>query len=157
MTNYITRLENELREKTVELDALQRELNEFRAYLATDKFAVDPTIQVQDVENRLMAARHAASEAATNDANLRTWKGKCYSQEQLERAFDKVLDSNQGGADRDDWKGSIRATIASKDFDVTEAAIVHFTATEINVISADHDACTVEISALGYRAGPAGP
>lgn len=151
--NYINRLENELAEKTTELDTLQRELNSFRAYLTTDKFATDRTIQVQDVENRLMDARNIASMAATMDANMRTFDGQIYSKQQLDRVWNKVLDDNEGGAGQEDWKGSIHVSIYRKHLAQTKAAIGFFTATEVTIVQEQGD--HVLIQAAGYRAGPA--
>ena len=151
--NYINRLENELAEKTTELDTLQRELNTFRAYLATDKFAVDTTIQVRDVENRLMDARSIANMAVTMDANLRTFDGVVYSKQQLDRAFDKILDTNEGGANSDDWKGSIHVEIERKHLALMKATVMFFTSTEVSIVQDRFD--KVLIQAIGYRAGPA--
>lgn len=54
--NHIKRLEQD----RAELVALRAELRELRGYLASAKFAEDPTVQVRDVLNRLYEAEGRA-------------------------------------------------------------------------------------------------
>lgn len=69
-----------------------------------------------------------------------------YTQEQLQRAFDAV-------ANPQDWKAPIEAVIESSAWQLTKAAIVHFTATQ-PTLKANDDGRFV-VTAPGYRAGPA--
>jgi autonomous glycyl radical cofactor GrcA len=54
MANYITKLQADNRDLQAKLDAMQQEIGEVRAYLASAKFWNDPTVQVRDIEARLM-------------------------------------------------------------------------------------------------------
>lgn len=51
--NYIKELEQNARRQQAEGLALYNGINDLRAYLTSDKFAVDPTVQTADVMARL--------------------------------------------------------------------------------------------------------
>lgn len=76
-----------------------------------------------------------------------------YTQTELENAFGMI-------ADKDDWRKPIRQTISLDFVPIAQAACEHFTATPLIV-----EAVFVQeggppkaiVSAVGYRAGPAGP
>jgi hypothetical protein len=52
-SNYIKRLQNETAVQQREIAALYEGLTELAVYLTSDKFANDPTVQTQDVLNRI--------------------------------------------------------------------------------------------------------
>lgn len=70
-----------------------------------------------------------------------------YTQEQLENAFQKVQN-------KEHWKNPIQTWIPVKDLEITEAAIKHFTATDM-VLGTINNGLAF-IWAKGYRLGPAG-
>jgi hypothetical protein len=74
-----------------------------------------------------------------------------YSQAVLEEAFDKVKNPV-------DWKAPIDAVIASSEVALVRAAVLHFTATDIHLLSEESEISggMVHIVADGYRMGPAG-
>ena len=51
--NYITRLQTEVEALQDELAAHRERIQELRGYLLSEKFDVDPTVQVRDVLYRL--------------------------------------------------------------------------------------------------------
>ena len=67
MANYIQTLQTENAQKDAELRALYAGLTELKAYLTSDKFADDNSVQVRDVLTRLHEAESAAANAATTD------------------------------------------------------------------------------------------
>lgn len=62
-TNYIKELEQKTRRQHAEVLAFYNGINDLRAYLTSDKFAVDPTVQTADVMARLHEIVSAASAA----------------------------------------------------------------------------------------------
>jgi hypothetical protein len=60
MSNYIHKLEDENNVLGVELCYLRSSLHNLRAYLLSDKFHLDTTVQVRDVLNRLDEAERVA-------------------------------------------------------------------------------------------------
>jgi len=62
--NHIERLTRQAASVRAEADALHEGINDLLVYLASDKFASDPTVQVADVQRRLRAASFAALDAA---------------------------------------------------------------------------------------------
>jgi len=60
--NYINRLENDLAAAEAFIGSLTDELSSIRAYLSSDKFASDHTVQTMDVDTRI---REALSTATT--------------------------------------------------------------------------------------------
>ena len=73
-----------------------------------------------------------------------------YSHNELENAFFKIRPKR-------DWRNPIKATIDSKDIDITREAIRYFTATEMDVQDFLDTEDRVEITSIGYRNGSAGP
>ena len=74
-----------------------------------------------------------------------------FTEPELKEAFDKVIDP-------DDWRGPIHTVVHNDDLDVTEAAILFYTATEPEVRWLwTPDDRKWEIKSVGYRNGPAGP
>lgn len=55
--NYIHRLQREKGDLIAQLEQAHRLVDEFRAHLLTPKFHEDTTIQVRDVDARLVALR----------------------------------------------------------------------------------------------------
>lgn len=70
-----------------------------------------------------------------------------YTQEQLEAAFKKIQN-------KEHWKNPINAFVPTAELEITDAAIRHFTSTNMT-IGATHNGLT-HIWAQGYRLGPAG-
>ena len=66
--NYIKKLEQKVRARGAMVAAMENEINDMRRYLTSDKFRVDPTVQVQDVLNRLANVTYAAVDAADEEA-----------------------------------------------------------------------------------------
>ena len=58
--NYIKRLEADNKRRGKMIDAMEAELMDLRRYLTSEKFHEDPTVQVQDVLNRLENVTYAA-------------------------------------------------------------------------------------------------
>lgn len=58
MGNYITKLQDENAEMKAALARQENEIAEFRAFLASSKFHNDTTIQVRDVDARLVQMWH---------------------------------------------------------------------------------------------------
>jgi hypothetical protein len=56
--NYIKRLEQENRELLAKVYAHEATVNDLRAYLLSDKFYFDPTVQVRDVLRRIEDGLH---------------------------------------------------------------------------------------------------
>jgi hypothetical protein len=52
-SNYIKRLQRDNAALLDQVTAMQNSITEFRVHLASDKFAIDPTIQVADVQRWL--------------------------------------------------------------------------------------------------------
>lgn len=85
-----------------------------------------------------------------------------FTQAELDAAFSKV-------ANPDDWKAPVKAIVPVAELAVTLVAISHFTATSATVrIATGEDLRadgrivgtsieSFEVTAPGYRAGPAGP
>jgi hypothetical protein len=71
------------------------------------------------------------------------------SQAELEKFFDLVKNTN-------DWRAPIDAVIAMGKFEKCRAAVWHFTATELKIVTPSK-ASKVRVQATGYRNGPAGP
>lgn len=71
-----------------------------------------------------------------------------FSTRALKRAFDAV-------ADPADWRNPIDAMIPAGHRDVTAAAIDFYTATPASFADVDGD--FFNVTAVGYRNGPAGP
>lgn len=63
--NYINRLENDLAAANAYMLSMENELAALRGYLASDKFAIDPTVQVRDVDTRIREAMWAAISGKT--------------------------------------------------------------------------------------------
>ena len=61
--NYIRRLEMERNAAQTEVEALREGLRAIRAYVLSDKFKADPTVQVQDIVLRVGAAMDAGTDA----------------------------------------------------------------------------------------------
>lgn len=62
-TNYIKRLESDRAAGQQYRSAIESALTEIRAYISSDKFANDPTVQVKDIDTRILEALRAADEA----------------------------------------------------------------------------------------------
>jgi hypothetical protein len=62
--NYIKKLELDNRRRAKVIDAMESELGDLRRYLTSAKFHEDPTVQVQDVLNRMDNVLFAAVDAA---------------------------------------------------------------------------------------------
>lgn len=52
-TNYINRLQAENAELKAELDRIREGITDLRAYLVSDKFSKDTTVQTRDVLHRI--------------------------------------------------------------------------------------------------------
>jgi hypothetical protein len=65
--NYIHKLQHETAAQAREINALRKGINELRRHLTSEKFHDDRTIQVQDVEDRLLQIMFGASDAAETD------------------------------------------------------------------------------------------
>jgi len=65
--NYIKKLELQNRARSAMIAAMEREINELRRYLQSEKFYQDRTVQAQDVLNRLDNIIYAAT-AVNEDA-----------------------------------------------------------------------------------------
>ena len=61
--NYIRRLEMERNAAQTEVEALREGLRAIRAYVLSDKFKADPTVQVQDIVLRVGVAMDAGTDA----------------------------------------------------------------------------------------------
>jgi hypothetical protein len=70
-----------------------------------------------------------------------------YTQAQLEEAFKKVQN-------KEHWKNPINAHIPTSELEITRAAILHFTATDM-IVGKTNNGLT-RVWAKGYRLGPAG-
>ena len=57
--NYIKQLQCEVDARGVKLDDALDELCGLQSYLLSDKFKIDPTVQVRDVLNRIESVRVA--------------------------------------------------------------------------------------------------
>lgn len=55
--NYIKRLENDVRVMRQGIEAYDVGIDDIVRYLTSPKFQEDPTVQIQDVLNRIMEAR----------------------------------------------------------------------------------------------------
>lgn len=62
--NHIKRLEMQRDIAQAEADALREGLRAIRAYVLSDKFKADPTVQVQDIVLRVAEAMDAGTDAA---------------------------------------------------------------------------------------------
>lgn len=67
MANYINKLQAENADLKAKNEAMQREIGELRTYLASSKFWNDPTVQVGDVEARLMNVWRAGIETVAGE------------------------------------------------------------------------------------------
>ena len=76
--NYIHRLEDEVAALRAELMGLRSGLQDLKGYLVSEKFHVDPTVQVRDMLTRLEAAEHLAGDLRPDQetANKRRRAGK---------------------------------------------------------------------------------
>jgi len=72
-----------------------------------------------------------------------------YTVDQLEEAFKRIQNPQ-------DWKAPISATIDQRDFDLMFEAVVHYTATTLEIVQ-DFGNGKVKVHSIGYRMGPAGP
>jgi len=68
-----------------------------------------------------------------------------YWPSELRRVFDRV-------ADRKDWKAPIDARILEQDYEITDAAIAHFTGVGIATVMKGPGKM-IRVTAIGYRAG----
>lgn len=68
--NYIKQLQNELLEVNAELAGLKSGLIDLERYLLSDKFFNDPTVQIQDVLNRIADARKAGVDLSFEQASF---------------------------------------------------------------------------------------
>lgn len=73
-----------------------------------------------------------------------------YSHEELQKAFDGIVN-------KDDWRDTIDGWVPISDAPVVEAAIAYFTSTQPVQEEKNEDLQTVRITSPGYRNGPAGP
>jgi len=55
--NYIKRLQSEVKEQSEAVKAIRTELLDLEKYLLSAKFHNDPTVQIQDVLNRIEQAK----------------------------------------------------------------------------------------------------
>ena len=67
MANYINKLQAENADLKAKNEAMQRAIGELRAYLASSKFWNDSTVQVRDVEARLMNVWRAGIETVAGE------------------------------------------------------------------------------------------
>ena len=74
--------------------------------------------------------------------------GHTFKRSELETALNAVTDA-------DDWKGPIDAVIDANDLLITQAAVVFFTATNLDVKGSPEPG-KLRVTSIGYRAGPAG-
>ncbi len=51
--NYIQSLKTQIEEKDKEISELKEKIQNLKIYLSSSKFHKDPTVQVQDIFNRL--------------------------------------------------------------------------------------------------------
>lgn len=68
--NYIKRLESERKVCAAELAGLKSGLQDLQSYLMSTKFYVDPTVQAQDVLNRLQAALDFGTQLAAEQETV---------------------------------------------------------------------------------------
>lgn len=68
--NYITQLENELKEVRAELCGLKCGLSDLSVYLMSSKFHEDPTVQVSDVLRRIADAKSLSDRLLTEQTDL---------------------------------------------------------------------------------------
>ena len=71
-------------------------------------------------------------------------------QTQLEAAWRRISPPN-------DWRDEIHAIIPINWFGECQVACIHYTATELRAVRLLEDTQEVEVRAIGYRYGPAGP
>lgn len=74
--NYITQLENELKEVRAELCGLKCGLIDVEAYLLTDKFSIDTTVQTKDVLNRISEAKMLSGRLLAEQQHINHQKEK---------------------------------------------------------------------------------
>lgn len=67
---------------------------------------------------------------------------------ELNVAFEKIQDPS-------DWRAPIKCRVHKDEYEVASDACIHFTATELIIVSDDDD--FYHCQAVGYRNGPAGP
>ena len=68
--NYIHQLEDELKEARAELVGLKSGLHDMERYINLPKFYEDPTVQVQDIRNRIEDARRQGEERSNDQARI---------------------------------------------------------------------------------------
>ena len=119
-SNHIHRLQDELVSKDAEIDGLREGLSDLIAYLTSDKFASDTSVNVTDVLLRLREAENLAltrrDEAAFNEAgpgpeaSVNGWRcPKCREALQDSPIWNDT-DARAAGRMRDHWRATHRVT-----------------------------------------------
>lgn len=74
--NHIKRLAHDLDRMRTAIEVYDEGINDLVRYLSSEKFKLDPTVQVRDVLSRIAAARFSVTDALDKLSPKCTWPGQ---------------------------------------------------------------------------------